>query len=436
MPRKKLTIKDMQQIAAEHSGKCLSIEYINTKDLLKWECRNGHVWMATPSNIIYSKTWCPKCDPIKKLSIKEMQEIAAMREGKCLSSEYINIRTALKWECKYGHQWTALPDQIKRGSWCPKCQKLTLEEMQKIAVSRGGKCLSSEYINAQTGLEWECKYGHQWKTTPNSIKRGSWCPICFNQKQKFIIYKKYDIEKMQNIAKEYGGKCLSTGYVNINTPLEWECADGHTWWAAPGNILYKFKTWCPVCACKKKLTLEEMQQLATNHGGKCLSTEYINGKTKLEWECSNGHKWLAAPSNIKIGQWCPVCANRIKHTLDDAKVLAMSHHGKCLSKEYINGLTALKWECEHGHKWQSRLDSVIQGRWCSICANEAKKLTIEEMRQLAAEHGGKCLSTEYVNVHTKLEWECSNGHKWLAAPKNIKIGRWCPTCSIDKRRKH
>ncbi|MCP4898302.1 MAG: hypothetical protein GY906_15115, partial [bacterium] len=40
--------------------------------------------------------------------------------------------------------------------------------------------------------------------------------------------------------------------------------------------------------------------------------------------------------------------------------------------------------------------------------------------------GGKCLSDTYINTHTKLLWECKQGHQWEAKPSNIKSGRWCP----------
>lgn len=54
--------------------------------------------------------------------------------------------------------------------------------MQELAKSRGGKCLSDKYINNRTKLRWQCNEGHIWKSTPNSIKNGSWCPICSRRK--------------------------------------------------------------------------------------------------------------------------------------------------------------------------------------------------------------------------------------------------------------
>jgi len=123
----------------------------------------------------------------KKLTIEEMKIIAEGRDGKCLSNKYINNITKLLWECKFGHQWEATPGNIKRGRWCLKCsgkKKLTIKEMQEIAESRGGKCLSEKYVNWKTKLLWECKCEYQWEAIPNNIKRGTWCPKCVNKTHK------------------------------------------------------------------------------------------------------------------------------------------------------------------------------------------------------------------------------------------------------------
>ena len=40
--------------------------------------------------------------------------------------------------------------------------KSTIEEMQKLAEERGGKCLSKKYRNRYSKLTWQCKEGHQW----------------------------------------------------------------------------------------------------------------------------------------------------------------------------------------------------------------------------------------------------------------------------------
>lgn len=53
------------------------------------------------------------------------------------------------------------------------------------------------------------------------------------------------------------------------------------------------------------------------------------------------------------------------------------------------------------------------------------------MQSLAAERGGRCLSTEYLGTTVKLTWQCHQGHVWEAAPTGVKNqGRWCPNCAF------
>ncbi|MCP4131872.1 MAG: hypothetical protein GY754_12905 [bacterium] len=297
-----------------------------------------------------------------------------------------------------------------------------LSKIQEIAKERGGKCLSQRYINDMTKLEWQCARGHTWEATSNYIKRGSWCPEC-----------KIDdkLEELQEIAKERGGKCLSLKYVDINTNLNWQCAKGHIWETAPKYI--KRGYWCPECSGKKKLTIKDMQELAKEKGGKCLSNEYLGGKIKLNWQCNKGHIWEATPDRIKNGFWCKECGNK-KLRLEEMQRIANEQGGKCLSLKYINNMTKLEWQCARGHTWKANPMNIIRGHWCPECGG-TKKLKIEDMQELAKEKGGTCLSLKYGNAKTKLEWRCKEGHVWKAHPNSIKNGHWCPECAQINRRK-
>lgn len=239
-----------------------------------------------------------------KTTIEDMQKIARAKGGQCSSREYVRDNARLLWQCKEGHQWEAVPNNIKRGRWCPVCARMrngTIEEMQGIAEERGGKCLSEEYRNHQTKLTWQCKEGHQWQNTPSHVRRGQWCPACVGRAIGTI-------EEMRQIAKSRGGQCLSREYTNSQTKLAWQCKEGHQWRAVPGNI--KFGKWCPVCAGRQLGTIKEMRGVARRRGGKCLSKAYTNSRTKLAWQCRQGHQWEAIAASIKQGHWCPVCARR------------------------------------------------------------------------------------------------------------------------------
>jgi hypothetical protein len=121
-----------------------------------------------------------------------------------------------------------------------------------------------------------------------------------------------------------------------------------------------------------RLTIEEMQKLVRFRNGECLSKNYINAHSKLEFRCNkDNYKWMATPGSIKSGCWCPICGKTKKATIDDCKKLAETHGGKCLSIVYINDRTKLNWECKEGHKWHAIFNPIRnKGVWCPTCGHK------------------------------------------------------------------
>ena len=293
-------LRRMGELAAEKNGRCLSDRYINASTKLRWECEKGHTWEATPNSILRGR-WCPTCGGSKPSTIEEMKQMATERGGWCLSDEYIDFSAKLRWECRLHHVWEATPREISEGKWCPECNGSmlsTIEGMQELAAEKGGLCLSDRYVNASTKLKWQCSKNHIWEETPESIMSGSWCPECARARR-------YTIEGMMELAAEQGGLCLSDKYVNSTTKLTWQCAKGHVWEATPRAI--KQGDWCKECAGTIRLSVSEMQQLAEERGGKCLSDKYLDSATKVKWQCAKGHVWEATIRDIKEGSWCPKC---------------------------------------------------------------------------------------------------------------------------------
>lgn len=148
----------------------------------------------------------------------------------------------------------------------------------------------------------------------------------------------------------------------------------------------------------------------------------------LEWECEKGHRWRANPNGIREGKWCLICAGKAKKTIHEMREIAKERGGHCLSEDYKNSQRPLLWECAKGHKWKARYVNISQGQWCPHCAGLTKK-TVADMAVLAAEKGGQFLSDQYRGNGTKHEWKCSEGHTWLTTPNSVQRGQWCPECS-------
>ena len=306
--------------------------------------------------------------------------------------------------------------------------------MMSLARDKGGLCLSPRYVNNSSKLLWRCAAGHEWSAAPLQIKKDHWCPFCSRVAP-------LTLHALRQVAGARGGRCLSLEYVNSEHPLRWQCAAGHEWMAQPKSI--RGGHWCPFCARNKPLTLEEMQQIARQRGGRCLATGYRNGRSPLLWECGYGHRWKASPASVKggsrrKGSWCRECYKlrrrfHARHSIELMRDLATSRGGNCLSPEYGGSKTKLVWVCAFGHQWQAQPVSVIQGTWCPMCAHN-RRLNLFQFQDIAARRGGLCLSQIYVNERTALWWRCAEGHEWNAMPSKIRRGSWCPQCACIRRR--
>lgn len=244
---------------ADKGGVCLEADYLGPLIRHRLRCQYGHEWQPRGSKILVG-SWCPACGrdaQAEKLrsragSLEALQAKAAAHGGRCLSTEYAGLSPRYEFECAEGHRWKVMGAVVMKGSWCRQCfdmkhsQHMRVRDgMSKIraaALAKGGMCLAEDeaYRGVDARYRFRCKVGHEWVTKGNAILRGQWCTACHAESQRV------GIEKMHAIARERGGSCLSTEYVNANTKLTWECHRGHVWDAIPMSVVKGH--WCRSCA--------------------------------------------------------------------------------------------------------------------------------------------------------------------------------------------
>ncbi len=251
-----------------------------------------------------------------KKSLSTLQEIAANRGGKCLSENYVDVKNKYDWECKDGHKWSSSADSIiNQNSWCPTCagqRKITLEELQSICASRGGVFLSQKYVNAHTKYEVICGEGHIFYPNGQSLTRGSWCKKCASSEVWAKSNKKISREDYIEAGKNVGCELLSEKIPNKTIiKAEWKCmAKGHVFSMTFNNIS-NHKQNCPKCQGKAKITFEDCVIIAESRMGKIISDRYNPYELQL-WECKHGHQFSAKYSTIKSQKtWCPYCTQSV-----------------------------------------------------------------------------------------------------------------------------
>jgi len=226
--KSKKKLKKCKEFIKPRGGKLLSEVYTGATTKMLWECSKKHQFTAAWC-YVQQNHWCPFCSGRAGHDIFEMRRLAEKYEGKCLSEAYKGADKKLKWECKYEHQWKAVPASIKGGCWCPKCsylkrgddKKMTQAQLQKIAAENDGVHVGP-YIRNTVQTTWKCKDSHIFKLTLVNIRRGSWCPICKSNKtynRNRIIYKMkkngltyVQIGEKMNISRE----TVRTAYLSCN----------------------------------------------------------------------------------------------------------------------------------------------------------------------------------------------------------------------------
>jgi hypothetical protein len=180
--------------------------------------------------------------------------------------------------------------------------------IQKFIEDKGGYFVNT--FTEQKGackryfVVFECENGHINEKRVDTImgtgKTGTtWCLNC----------QKNNIQDAHNLAKERGFKFLSDTYSNCKELYRWKCSNNHIWKAKYPNI--KTGRGCPTCL---RIPFEKILKLAESKGGKCLTTkeDFINTrKTKIKWQCNEGHIWITTYNSIRRGSWCGKCNDSI-----------------------------------------------------------------------------------------------------------------------------
>ena len=190
------------------------------------------------------------------LDLQRLSDHAKSKKGYLLSNSYIGMAKQYQWKCSKGHEWMASADSVVGGGkWCIVCAGLKLERpleaLKELAISRGGICLSTKYINSQTKMLFKCKIkAHDpWMATPNNVKRGKWCFQCSHN------YIANPLRELSEVSKAKGWRLISRDYVNAHTKLLFECHKKKHQILCRPSSMKSAPLRCPACAGRPRSSL-------------------------------------------------------------------------------------------------------------------------------------------------------------------------------------
>ena len=427
-------------------------------------CSLSFAWRVgcLPAPTILHGVWCPKCARVRKsqiakkrntqrLSIEEMRRTAAAFGGECLSTHYSNAHTKLRWKCKNGHEWDAVANSVRSGTWCPICAGRRglvsfLDEASAIAKSRGGECLSEKFLGDQRKLKWECSEKHQWEAVLYRIRRGSWCPECSGSLGERLVRACME-QLFQHPFPRMRPQWL-TGTKKVPLELDGYCETLGIAFEHHGLQHFKPVSWTGKSSIKEDRAAFVLQQqrdarklrICESNGVKVLVIPEIptilsieDVKSKIEEELTRLGIPLPDGFTERRFDFSRVYSTPImRETEADLQRLAAERGGLLVSSSYRGIALKARWRCADGHEWEAVCASVKLGTWCPRCSGRI--VTLDDAKAFATARGGICLSKTYRGSLTPMLWMCGAGHRWKRNWEQTKGGAWCAMCGSDGRR--
>ena len=284
------------------------------------------------------------------------------------------------------------------------------QDFKDFATSKGFQLVTTQFSTMEEPLEFKCQDNHNFqmkgsvfKTILNTDKyRDEPCPECHKKNNPEKVNETITIHSCQELAQSIGYKCLSQSYLNVNTPLEWQCGHGHTLTKTYRQMIRnQTGKYCTQCS---ELNLSQPKPIntviaATSKVSKAANGEVLDYNWLTQFALDNGVKLL---DNLYKGK-------DIKHN----------------------------FKCDKGHEFESTVTNLTdkKKRNTTFCNHaECNGITVIDLstcENFAKENGLVCLSTQYQNVNEKMDWQCDKGHNFQKSYRQFlrsKTGRYCPQC--------
>jgi len=354
----------------------------------------------------------------------------------CLDSTWQGWEEPHRFRCAKGHVFSQTPRRLtRRQESCRQCiQDRHTDQIRTIAQEAGVIWLDEQWLGWDALYSFRCTEGHTWQRKPSTLSSHPGCNACKQDRAAHLKVLSDGLARLQQIAAQHGGQCLTQAYTGTRERYGFRCAKGHVWEALGVNIMGG--SWCSQCSVRPRprgdrsaAGLARLREMAERNGGVCLDQAYQGVTHYYQFRCRAGHQWTMVGRSALHGTWCVKCHLKARApTLDEAHEIARAKGGVCLSSECLSAHSRLQWQCQWGHGWYATMGSVKKGSWCKRCP--PGKLSLDDAHRAARARGGECLSTEYVRSSSKMHWRCARGHEWHGQLTNVRRGHWCRQCAF------
>lgn len=201
----------------------------------------------------------------------------------------------------------------------------------------------------------------------------------------------------------------------------------------------------------KKLTVDAYHEVAAKRGFKWIGQDNPLTNVNTKWECSQGHTWEATYTDIRMGNGCPVCSQRIKKTASDYVELARQRGFFWVDTLPQHSHLKTRWQCQHGHVWEATYTNISNRKSnCPHCKEYVNGQPVSQRQRgihrmiggqlnypvnryridIAIQHDGSMIAVEYDSYHFHNDQRDAIRDRYLLSQGwrilRIKSGRLLP----------
>ena len=443
-----------------------------------WKCSDGHEWQARIADRTKG-AGCPYCknkrtlagyNDLNTVNLALAKEWNYEKNGSLLP-EHVTDSSGKKvwWKCSKGHEWQAAIYSRSSGRGCPICSSEQNTSFPEYALIYYLKKCGIDFIHSYRTLGYELDVYIPSKKTAIEYDGYYW----HKNKEKADLEKNYLCKNDGITLYRIREGLLSLKDSSFDYCIQKDQSDLPN---AMSSIIQK------VLGCnvdididlnRDEIAIENLREHSEKEHSvavvfphlakewnyeknKNLKPEHfsIHSGKKVWWICSKGHEWQAVIDSRSKGVGCPYCANR--KTLKGYNDLQTINPelAKEWNYEKNNGLTPADvtpnsgkkvwWKCDRGHEWQATTNDRSRGCGCPYCSgnkvlkgyNDLTTVNPKLAQDWNYERNYKLLPENFTaNSNKKVWWKCNRGHEWSAVIANRNIGRGCPICAREKRKK-
>ena len=356
---------------------------------------------------------------------------------------YTTSQRKIRCQCKKcGHIWTATPNNLlDKHSCCPQCSHSSTSTIEQIIVGTFIVILGKEAVKPRDrtaigkeldvyipSLNFAIEFG-AWYWHRNKIKKDNEKQRLCKENDIFLltIYEDCPLDIDSRLEGNYKLYPYSIGneadYHTIKELLKQICIENdisadtiidENWQAIVKHAISN---------SQKKTSEDFKKELYKNSPSIVLLDPYTKSDIKVQCKCKTcGNEWSVLPTSLLLGHGCPKCARKTaaekKTITNDEFVSRLSKLGTSVEPldPYVKGDLKIRCRCKKcGNIWSAKPNLLLQGRACPKCGRASSSR--KHSKPIRCVETGVCYSSiaeVYRSTGISNAHKCAKGYQKTA----------------------